>query len=145
MATAKAQTTGNNNSVKAFIKTISDKDREQDALAIAKLMETSSGYPPKMWGPAIIGFGTYHYKYDSGHEGDAPIIGFSPRKDAFAIYLSTGFEKREELLKQFGKHKTGKACIYVKKLSDIDENIFKKMLVNAVSYMKKRYGVTDKK
>ena len=143
MATAKAKTTENNNSVNAFIKTVADKDRQQDAMAIVKLMEAASGYPPKMWGPAIIGFGAYHYKYDSGHEGDAPIIGFSPRKDAFALYLSSSFEKREELLKEFGKHKTGKACIYVKKLSDINENVFKKMLVNAVSDMKKRHSVKD--
>ena len=141
MAATKAKTTQNNNSVKEFIKAIPDKDRQQDAFAIAKIMESVSGFPAKMWGPAIIGFGTYHYKYDSGHEGDAPVIGFSPRKDAFALYLSSSFDNREELLKQFGKHKTGKACIYIKKLTDIDVNVFEKMVTLAVTYMKKRYDV----
>ncbi len=141
MATAEAETTKNNNSVNVFVKTITDNERQKDALAIISIMEEQSGYDAKMWGSAIIGFGTYHYKYDSGHEGDAPLVGFSPRKDAFALYLSFQFDKREELLKQFGKHKTGKACIYVKKLSDVDVNVLKKMIANSVKAVKKLHQV----
>ena len=134
MAKYKAKTTETESSVAAFIKKLPDAQRQKDALAIIEIMEKQSGFPPKMWGPAIIGFGTYHYKYESGHEGDCPIIGFSPRKAEFALYLSSAFEKRDELLKQFGKHKTGKACIYVKKLEDINVDVLKKMVAASLKY-----------
>src|SRR5689334_722774 len=104
MPKPKPKTTQNNTSVTAFIKTVPDLQRQKDADAIIDIMKEISGEPPKMWGPAIIGFGSYHYKYESGHEGDAPLLGFSPRKNEFALYLSSTFDKREELLKQFGKH-----------------------------------------
>jgi hypothetical protein len=136
MAKYKAKTTETKLSVQDFIKKIPDAQRQKDALAIVDLMQMQSGFPPKMWGPAIIGFGSYHYVYDSGHEGDAPLIGFSPRKAEFALYLSSAFDKREELLKQFGKHKTAKSCIYIKKMEDINVEIFKKMLANALKFMK---------
>jgi hypothetical protein len=132
MAIAKAKTTENKNSVPAFIKTIPDQQRQKDALGIIEIMKEQSGFEPKMWGPAIIGFGSYHYKYESGHEGDAPLVGFSPRKTEFALYLISTFDKREELLKQFGKHKTSKFCIYIRKLEDINVAVFKKMISNSL-------------
>ncbi|MEO7922691.1 MAG: DUF1801 domain-containing protein [Chitinophagaceae bacterium] len=136
MANAKAKTTENSKSVTAFIKKISEPQRQKDAFAIIAIMKKVSGFEPKMWGPAIVGFGSYHYKYESGREGDAPLIGFSPRKAAFSLYLSSRFAKREELLNQFGKHKTSKACIYFKKIADIDIAVLKKMIAGSLKYSK---------
>lgn len=136
MAKYQAKTTETKNSVAAFIKQIPDAQRQKDAKAIADIMENQSGFPSRMWGAAIIGFGSYHYKYESGHEGDAPLIGFSPRKAEFALYLSSAFEKRDELLKQLGKHKTGKSCIYIKKIEDINIDVLKKMIAASIKYSK---------
>jgi len=136
MAKYQAKTTETKLSVKDFIKKIPDEQRQKDALAIVDIMQKQSGFPPKMWGPAIIGFGNYHYVYESGHEGDSPLIGFSPRKEAFALYLSSAFEKRDELLKQFGKHKSSKACIYIKKIEDINVDVLKKMVAASLKYSK---------
>src|SRR5215510_14504628 len=117
MAKAQQKTTENKASVADFVKAIADQQRQKDAQAIIKIMKDQSGFEPKMWGPGIIGFGSYHYKYESGHEGDAPLVGFSPRKSEFALYVAN-FDGKEELLKKFGKHKTAKACVYIKKLED---------------------------
>jgi len=139
MAKYQAKTTETDNSVAAFIKKIPDVQRQKDALAIMEIMEKQSGFPAKMWGPAIIGFGSYHYVYESGHEGDAPLVGFSPRKNEFALYLSSSFDKREELLQQFGKHKTAKACVYIKKMEDIKVDVLKKMISASVKHIKAKY------
>lgn len=136
MAKYQAKTTETKSSVAAFIKQIPDAQRQKDARVIIDIMQKESGFPPKMWGPAIIGFDAYHYKYESGHEGDAPLIGFSPRKAEFALYLSSAFEKRDELLKQFGKHKTGKSCIYIKKTEEINLDVLKKMVAASLKYSK---------
>lgn len=140
MAKATAKTTENNNSVADFIKSVTEGQRQADAFALVEIMKTQSGFEPKMWGPAIIGFGNYHYKYESGREGEAPIVGFSPRKAAFALYLSSKFDNRDALLKELGKHTTAKACIYIKKLEDIDTGVLKKMISNSVKYHKKNHG-----
>lgn len=137
MAKYQAKTTENKNNVKDFIKSVPDEKRQKDATALVKIMKEQTGFEAKMWGPAIIGFGSYHYKYASGHEGDAPLVGFSPRKNEFALYLSSLFDQRDELLKKFGKHKTSKACIYFKKIEDIDVEILKVMITNSLEYMKK--------
>ena len=139
MAKANNKTTENNDSVAAFVKKITDADRRKDCQAIIDIMEKQSGFPAKMWGSAIIGFGTYHYKYESGREGDAPLVGFSPRKTEFALYLSSEFDKRDELLKQFGKHKTAKACVYVKKLEDLNVDVLKKMISNSIKHTRAKY------
>jgi hypothetical protein len=136
MANAKIQTTENSNSVPAFLKKIADPQRIKDANTIIGIMKKESGFEPKMWGPAIIGFGSFHYKYESGREGDMPLVGFSPRKAAFSLYLSSRFEKREELLKKFGKYKASKACIYFKKIEDIDTMVLKKMISASLKYTK---------
>ncbi len=139
MAKANNKTTENNDSVAAFVEKITDADRRKDCQAIIDIMEKQSGFPAKMWGSAIIGFGTYHYVYESGREGDAPLVGFSPRKTEFALYLSSEFDKRDELLKQFGKHKTAKACVYVKKLEDVNVDVLKKMISNSIKHTRAKY------
>ena len=125
-------------SVSGFIDKIKDETKRDDSYKIIKLMQEQSGLKPKMWGPSIIGFGSYHYKYESGHEGDMPIVGFSPRSTAIVIYLSANFEKREQLLKKFGKHKTTKGCIYVKKLADVDMDVLKQMITANVKIHAKK-------
>src|SRR4051812_34217353 len=138
MAKATQKTTETIKSVPAFVKTIEDKQRQQDCNGIISLMKEASGFEPKMWGPSIIGFGTYHYKYDSGHEGDAPLVGFAPRKSEFALYIAN-FDGKEALLQKFGKHKTAKACVYIKKLEDVDAAVLKKLATGSVKYYKAKY------
>ncbi len=135
---AKAKTTETTMSVAAFVKKVDDKQRQADCNAIIDIMKTASGFEPKMWGPAIIGFGSYHYVYDSGHEGDAPLVGFSPRKNEFALYIAN-FEGKEKLLEKFGKHKTAKACVYIKKLEDIDPAVLGKLVTGSVKHTKAKY------
>ena len=115
-------------SVKKFLDQIPDKERRDDCFAIAKIMEDITGDKPKMWGPSIVGFGTYHYKYASGHEGDWPVAAFSPRKKDLTVYLMIGFNKDPELMKQLGKHSVGKSCLYIKHLSDIHVPTLKKLI-----------------
>ncbi len=136
---AKNKTTETTESVTGFLNKVADETKRKDAFRIVEIMQAQTGFEPKMWGPSIVGFGTYHYKYESGHEGDAPLAGFSPRKDALVIYLSTSFDQREELLKQLGKHKIGKSCLYIKKLDDVDLNVLKKMILLSFKHAKKQY------
>jgi len=103
-------------------------------------MQDISGHEAKMWGPSIVGFGSYHYKYESGHEGDAPLIGFSPRKAAISLYVFTGLKEHENLLNDLGKYKMGKACIYIKKLSDIDKQKLVVLMTETINYLKLMYG-----
>jgi single-stranded DNA-specific DHH superfamily exonuclease len=125
---AKTKTQATESSVHDFIQSLPDEAKQKDSLQLIALFKQQSGFQPKMWGASIIGFGSYHYKYASGHEGDAPIIAFSPRKAAFSLYLSLPADKREKLLQQFGKHKAAKGCIYFKKMDDINENVLKEMI-----------------
>ena len=136
---AQNKTTENDNDVVSFLNTVADEEKRKDSFELVKIFEQSSSFKAKMWGTAIVGFGSYHYKYESGREGDAPLAGFSPRKDSFALYFSSQFQDREKLLAEFGKHKTGKACVYIKKLSDIDVNILKVMIVNSIERVKSLY------
>jgi hypothetical protein len=135
-----AKTTVNKNSVTAFIRSDPDTARQKDALTLVKIIREESGYPAKMWGPAIIGFGSYHYVYDSGHEGDAPMIGFSPRKGNFALYFDIPRAIRPEILKELGRHKASKYCIYIKKLADIDTAVLKKMVHISIEQTKSKYS-----
>lgn len=139
MAKYQAKTKETVKSVFEFIADVPDQQKQKDALALVELMQRESGFEPKMWGPNIIGFGSYHYVYESGHEGDAPLLCFSSRKAEMVLYLASEFDQREELLKQFGKYKTGKACIYFKRLEDVDTSILKKMIKNSLLYMKEKY------
>ena len=134
---AKNKTIETQNSVAVFLATIKDKIRRNDCSAIIDLITEHTGLEPKMWGTSIVGFGIYHYKYESGREGDAPLVGLSPRSAAIVFYLSANFEKRDELLQRLGKYKTGKGCIYVQKLEDIDTSILAKMVKASIKHKKK--------
>jgi len=136
---AKNKTTETEYSVIDFINTVEDDIKRADAYELVKLMQKTTGFQAKMWGPSIIGFGSYHYKYASGNEGDAPLAGFSPRKTATSLYLYLPSEKKEELLLKFGKYKAGKGCVYIKKLSDINIEILKEMIISSVKQIQKLY------
>jgi len=125
-------------SVAAFIDAITDQTRRVDAEALVKLMQSASGEKPKMWGPSIIGFGSCHYKYDSGREGDMPLIGFSPRKAASVLYGVIGFSGAEALLAKLGKHTTGKGCLYIKKLADVDQKVLESLVVKSFAAKRAR-------
>ncbi|PFG12442.1 DUF1801 domain-containing protein [Bacillus sp. es.036] len=127
------------NSVIEFIESIDHPKKREDGYRLLDLFTETTGYEPKMWGPSIIGFGSYHYKYATGHEGDAPLVGFSPRKAKISLYLAQGEPERENALKRLGKHKTGKACVYVNKLDDIDLDVLKEMIRQSVDYLKELY------
>jgi hypothetical protein len=126
-------------SVSAFIAALTDQTRRSDAESLVKLMQTACGEQPKMWGPSIVGFGSYHYKYDSGREGDAPLIGFSPRKAATVLYNVIGPSDSAALLAKLGKHTTGKGCLYIKKLGDVDDQVLETLIAKSVAAMRARY------
>src|SRR5688572_273223 len=120
-------------SVKEFLNQIPDKERRDDCFAVAKIMEEITGDKPKMWGPSIVGFGTYRYKYASGREGDWPVTAFSPRKKDLTLYIMMGFfDKHPELMEKLGKHSVGKSCLYIKRLSDIHLPTLKKLIKESV-------------
>lgn len=121
-----------NQSVAEFLNKIPDAERREDCRAVAKMMEKITGSKPKMWGASIVGFGSYHYKYASGREGDWLVTGFSPRKQDLTLYIMMGFEKHADLMKQLGKHRTGKSCLYIKRLSDIHVPTLKKLIESSV-------------
>ncbi|MBK7911737.1 DUF1801 domain-containing protein [Candidatus Pollutiaquabacter sp.] len=137
---AKNKTEPTQASVERFIRTFANSEqKKKDSYELIDLMKKVSGHEPKMWGPSIIGFGSYHYKYASGHEGDAPIIGFSPRKAAISLYVYTGLDEHEHLLEGLGKYKIGKVCIYVNKLSDIDRQKLIRLMKESIRYIKSKY------
>lgn len=137
---AKNKTTETESSVIDFIDTfVEDEAKRKDAFELVKIMQDVTGFEPKMWGPSIIGFGSYHYKYASEHEGDAPLAGFSPRKAAISLYVYLSEENREDLLSKLGKHRAAKGCIYIKKLSDINVEILKEITSASVEYLQKLY------
>ena len=125
-------------SVDKFIKSQPDEQVRKDCAVISKLMSEATGEKPTMWGPAIIGFGSYHYKYATGREGDMPIVGFSPRKQNLTLYVSMSGEEQAELFKKLGKHTTSKACLYIKRLSDVDLTTLKKIIKGSVKRLKSR-------
>lgn len=115
--------------------------KKKDSFELLKLMQDFTGFEPKMWGPSIIGFGKYHYKSDrSRQEGDWPLVGFSPRKAAISLYVHCGCEGQDDLLELLGKYTMGKSCIYIKKLSDINQDILKEMMQSTIDFLKKKYG-----
>ncbi|MDN5284007.1 MAG: hypothetical protein JWR38_281 [Mucilaginibacter sp.] len=137
---AKNKTTETTGSVTEFLNSITDDAKRTDSFRLVQIMEEQTGYPAKMWGASIVGFGSYHYKYASGHEGDAPLAGFSPRKNEFSLYLYQEFTEKEKLLQVFGKHKAGKGCIYIKKLLDINEDVLRKLITSSVKYMQAKHS-----
>lgn len=137
---AKTKTTYTEINVKDFLDSYVDNEQKKtDSLQLIELMQEWSDSEPKMWGPSIIGFGNYHYKYASGHEGDAPVIAFSPRKAAFSLYVYSDTEKSKLLLPNLGKFKMSKACIYIKKLSDIDVSILQELCMESIQYISEHH------
>jgi hypothetical protein len=139
MAKSTNKTTETQNSVDDFLNAVADETKRNDSFQLKELMEKHTGFEAKMWGPAIVGFGSYHYKYASGREGDAPLVGFSPRAKEISLYLYQDFTEKEKLLQQFGKHRTGVGCIYVKKLQDINIEVLAKLITSSVKYLQQKY------
>ena len=139
---AELKTKQTNADVHDFINSFADTEQKRiDSFALLELMKDFTGFEPKMWGPSIIGFGSYHYKSErSVQEGDWPLVGFSPRKAAISLYVYTGSAEHEHLLKNLGKFKMGKACIYIKKLADIDQIELKKLITETISFLESKYG-----
>ncbi len=136
---AESKTKATNVSVESFLDAVEPAQRCEDARAVCAMMARVSGEPPKMWGPSIVGFGSYHYKYDSGREGDMARIGFSPRKAALVLYLVDGFPRHAELLARLGKHSTGKSCLYINKLADVDQGVLEELMRSSLAYMDEKY------
>lgn len=132
---AQLKTQPNDQSVTAFLNRVEDETKRQDSFTILELMQQASGEQPVMWGDSIIGFGSYHYKYASGREGDWFLVGFSPRVQNLTLYIMSGFDEYEELLGKLGKHSTGKSCLYVKRLENIDLNVLKELVEKSVAHM----------
>ena len=138
---AKNKTAETEVDVQDFINAYVENDQKKaDSFRLIELLSRISGFEPKMWGPTIIGFGSYHYKYESGHEGDAPVLGFSPRKAEFSLYVYSDTEESKQLLGSLGKFKMGKACIYVKKLSDINTDILEKLCLASINYVNEHHS-----
>jgi hypothetical protein len=137
MAETKTQPT--DASVSAFLDRVPDAQRREDAKALCALMEAATGDPPRMWGPSIIGFGHYHYRYESGREGDAAAAGFSPRARELVIYLPAHSEQTQALLARLGKHKAGKSCVYIRKLGDVDAAVLGALVADSHAAVKARY------
>ena len=128
-------------SVKKYLDSVENDTRREDAWQVLEIMERASGEPAAMWGSSIVGFGSYHYRYDSGREGDFMRIGFSPRKQNLALYIMPGFAGYEALLDKLGKHKTGKSCLYINKLADVHLPTLKKLVRDSLRAMNKKYPV----
>jgi len=138
MAENKTRPTGA--SVEAYIATVADEERRRDCEILASLMTRVTGEPAAMWGDSIVGFGSYHYRYESGREGDAPLVGFSPRKGDISLYVLAGYEGEAALLARLGRHKAGKACLYLRRLADADPAVLEQLVAEAVEAMRRRYG-----
>ena len=134
---AELKTKRNKGDVDAFLNSIPDEKKRQDSFAILNLMKQVTGEEPEMWGDSIVGFGSYHYKYASGREGDWFVTGFSPRKQNLTLYIMAGFDNYNQLLGKLGKHSIGKSCLYVKKIDDVDMDVLKELVRGSVEHMKK--------
>jgi len=132
---AKLKTQKTNASVSAFLKSIADDDRRKDCQTLVRIMKRAVGAEPKMWGPSIVGFGHYHYKYASGRENDWFLAGFSPRKQDLTLYIMAGFDRYDALMTKLGKHKTGGSCLYLKRLADVDIAVLEELVSTSVKHM----------
>ncbi|MCM4172121.1 DUF1801 domain-containing protein [Arenibacter sp. TNZ] len=132
------KTKPNNKSVISFLNSFESKEKRKDAYALLELFKRTTNEPAVMWGESIVGFGSYHYKYDSGREGDMPLTGFSPRKLNFSIYIMSGLSKQQKVLEQLGPHKTGKSCLYIKRLSDIDLDVLSELVNSSYLHFKRK-------
>lgn len=126
-------------SVSAFLNSVENKRRKADALVVNKMMKRVTGMRPKMWGETLVGFGKYHYKYESGREGDMFLVGFSPRKANLVLYIMPGYGEFDDIMARLGKFKTGKSCLYINKLEDIDLGVLEELIEKSVIWMKNKY------
>lgn len=133
---AELKTQPNDDSVQAFLDGIEDGQKREDSFRLLEMLSVASGQPARMWGSSIVGFGAYHYVYDSGREGDWFEVGFSPRKQNLTVYIMPGFERYDELLNKLGKHSTGKSCLYIKRLADVDENALRRLIDLSVRHIR---------
>ena len=143
MAASKNKTVATKASVAGYIAAIKDEQRRKDCKALVTLITKATGLKPKMWGSSIVGFGSYHYKYDSGHEGDSCVVGISSRAGAISLY-AMNFGGRDALLAKLGKHKAAKGCLYIKTLADVDAKVLGQIFKKAAADIKTRYGFTSK-
>ena len=139
MAKYEQKTKETDHDVVEFIEKVDSPKKREDAYKLLEIFEETSGFEAKMWGPSIIGFGSYHYKYATGHEGDAPLVGFSPRKAKISLYFATGDTEREETLKRFGKYTSGKSCVYINKVDDIDVEVLKELINQSITFLRDLY------
>lgn len=142
---AEIKTQRNKKSVSSFLNSVEHEGRREDAKKVAALMEEVTGEKPAMWGESIVGFGSYHYVYESGREGDWMLVGFSPRKANLVLYIMSGFSKYDELMEKLGKHKVGKSCLYLNRLSDVDEKVLRRLVKESVAHLKKQEKARAKK
>ena len=131
------KTVANENNVMAFLNAVEPEKKREDSLIITKLMEEVTGEQATMWGTSIVGFGNHHYRYESGREGDMPLVGFSPRKQAITLYIMAGFDAYDDLLGKLGKHKIGKSCLYIKKIEDVDLDVLRELVKQSAEHMRK--------
>lgn len=131
---AEPKTRPTNASVEEFLQSVPNATRRADSFVLLEMMKRVTNQEPVMWGPSIVGFGQYHYRYASGHEGDAPIVAFSPRKEALTLYLESNFDRYDELMSRLGKYKTSKACLYIKKLADVDLSVLEELIRESYAY-----------
>jgi len=134
---AEPKTQRNDASVEEFLDAVADDQKREDCLTLLEIMKQATGAEPEMWGDSIVGFGTYHYKYASGREGDWMQVGFAPRKQNLTLYIMAGFSRYDELMKSLGKHSTGKSCLYIKKLDDVDMPTLRKLVQESVDHVSK--------
>lgn len=132
-----------NESVEAFLGGVQDEQRRSDCQRLVEIMQEATGRAPKLWGNGMVGFGSYHYRYASGREGDWFITGFSPRKNDLTLYIMAGFERYEDLMSRLGKHRTGKSCLYVKRLADVDREVLRELISESVRHMTATHEVSD--
>lgn len=130
-------------SVQAFLDAVEDEGKRKDSYALLQLMQEVTGFDARMWGASIVGFGSYHYKYESGREGDSSLVAFSPRKQNLTLYISSGIEGLEELLGKLGKHKTGKGCLYINRLEDVNKDVLKELVQRTVEFRHKAHPESD--
>lgn len=130
-------------SPESFIRTVQPERRRLDGLALLAFFDRVTDWKARMWGPSIVGYGRYHYRYESGREGDSLVTGFSPRKAALSVYIMPGYRDLTEQLARLGKHKAGKSCLYINKLADVDLNVLEEMVRNGIDYMRANYATFD--
>jgi hypothetical protein len=143
MIVAEPKTQPNDASVEAFLQNVANEVRRRDSLVVLQMMQRITGHEPRMWGASIVGFGRYHYRYESGREGDSFLTGFSPRKQALTLYIMPGFREYDALMRRLGKYRTGKSCLYINRLEDVDLAVLEELVRLAFEFMDRKYPTQD--